>query len=1088
MSLLLIERDKEISDLRRQLKELQTTTHQSSDVHVPLISVSHVPVHQRCISETSEPPFILAEPSQRSTLQRLLEEQQVSYRLKTDNSDLRSKVLILEGEVDSLRQQNLVQLQQLEQATTSLAAASNSTHSPPSASPQKTKKKSFFGGLKRSSGRKQNMSHKNGSGSSIDQSPRLKRPGFHSASNLSLEGSLSEHDISSLLTRKSEGRTEELNPLGGANFDFERLQLTLKLTMEEKSELGRQLELLREELRHQEEKREVLLKETINKEEASVKLQETIQALQLTTREKELLESEGEGLKYELETLRSERDSLTASLKGKEVKAVLKEKQEMDFLRSENKALMSEVRTLISNSDGLETSLSQLKREMVARDVRGHELKLKIKKLEKENAELKVMVSSFKESKDNDKSKENKATHNVLSTRRHNSPEKQTLTSSSSFSDQQSPSTGQPAMKPYHKKPSPFLTASTGESQFSGHERTQSEDLTSSVASIPPLQMVRTSSGGTKFVAVQVTLPTKENAMKVKDKSLSVPLLEEPPPENKMKRKNSDSTLGTFVSVTSSGGNGGNGKPGVNSLVKMFESGKGEGDRGGRVSLVSGALMESSLEESIEEKENERGTENRSDSVSSTKPSLKKTRKLSSSNSLKEEQERAKKLEEEETKQAKKREEERRKREIEAKEKQRKEEEEVRERQKREQEERERREEQLRKEQEKQRKELEVKEKERREREKREKEERERKERERKERERKERERKERERKEREKKEKEAFEQKERERKDEEERQRKEKERKEKERKEKEEQQRKRDEITADRSQTWPPKAENVPTTSTNTLPSSSSHRTDPKSPVTPVNSSPLINKPKPPPTIMGVAGRSKTHSVLLAPTQTSDSSLTGVVANLRSSWEKKSQMGVAPTLPASHPRLSKAPSVPVSYPRMERTSSLNVPTPPSAHLAPPPFTKTGSGPAGTIISSPSNQTKTTLGLKRVAHVSSEATPTNPAHTQNGHVTLRSRSPIDRSSSTDAAGAGEVVLRSNASPRLNRPASLYVSSSTQSPPISFGTPTSEKRLSSLITKLQVKDTTPTSATPTSSFVQNQSPILPPRNVGGANNK
>ena len=1066
MNALLIERDKEISELRRQLKELQTA-HQSSDV--PLISISHVPVHQRCISETSEPSFILGESlggSQRSTLERLLEEQQVSYRLKTDNSELRSKVLILEGEVDSLRQQNLVQLQQLEQATTSLAAASNS-HSPSSSSPQKTKKKSFFG-LRRSSGRKSNLGNKNGSGSSIEQSPRLKRPGFHSASNLSLEGSLSEHDISSLLTRKSEGRTDELHPLGDANFDFERLQMTLKLTMEEKSELGRQLELLREELRHQEEKREELLKDTIKKDkymESSVKLQETLQALQLTTREKELLQSEGEGLKYELETLRSERDSLTVSLKGKEVKAVLKEKQEMDFLRSENKALMSEVRTLISNSDGLETSLSQLKREMVTRDVRGHELKLKIKKLEKENAGLKVMVSSQKEVKDDDKSKDDKGTHNLLSARRHASPEKQTFTSSSSsFSDQQSPSTGQPAMKPHHRKPSPFLTASTGKSKFSAHERTQSEDLTSSGASVPPLQMVRTSSGGTKFVAVQVTLPTKENATKVKDKSSSVPVLEEPT-NNQTKRKTSDSTLGTFVSVTSSGGTGSNGKPGVNSLVKMFESGKGEGERGGRGSLMSGSLMESSLEESIEEKEIER--ESRSDSVSSKKPSLKKTRKLSSSSSLKEEQERTKKMEEEEARQAKKREDERKKQEIEAKkreearEKQRKEEE-ARERAKREQEarERERREEQLRKE-EMQRKELEAKEKERREKERKEREQEERKRRER-------------------------------ERKEEEERQRKEKEKKEQERREKEEQQRKRDEITADRSQTWPPKAENVATTGTNTLPLTSSHRTDPKSPVSPVHSSPLlINKPKPPPTIMGVAGRSKTHSVLLSPTQTADSSLTGVVANLRSSWEKKSQMGVAPTPPTSHPRLSKAPSVPVSsvpvsYPRMERTSSLNAPAPPSAHLAPPPFTKTGSGPAGTIISSPSNPNKTTLGLKRVGHASSEATLNNPAHTQNGHVTMRSKSPIDRTSSTDATG--EVVLRSNVSPRLNRPASLYVSSTSQSPPISFGTPTSEKRLSSLITKLQVKDTTTTpTATPTSSFVQNQSPILQPRNVGVANN-
>jgi uncharacterized protein (UPF0179 family) len=70
--------------------------------------------------------------------------------------------------------------------------------------------------------------------------------------------------------------------------------------------------------------------------------------------------SENEGLKYEIDNLRAEKENLVSSFKGKEVKAVLKEKQEMEFLRSENKALMSEVRTLISNSDNLETSLSQL--------------------------------------------------------------------------------------------------------------------------------------------------------------------------------------------------------------------------------------------------------------------------------------------------------------------------------------------------------------------------------------------------------------------------------------------------------------------------------------------------------------------------------------------------------------------------------------------------------------------------------------------------------------------------------------------------------------------------------------------------------
>ena len=1102
--------------------------------------------------ETPPPSSSLTESGhtpQRSTLQRLLEEQQVSYRLKTDNSELRSKVLILESEVDNLRQQNLVQLQQLEQATTSLAAASvNSTHSA-TPSPQKTKKKSSFFGLRRS-GRKSSMGAKNGSGSSIEQSPRLKRPGFHSSSNLSLEGSLSEHDISSLLARKPEARVG--GEFQGNSIDFERLQMTLKLSMEEKSELGRQLELLREELKHQEDKREELLKERISKDdfmEMSMKLEETLQALQLATREKELLESEGEGLKYELETLRSERDSLTALLKGKEVKAVLKEKQEMDFLRSENKALMSEVRTLISNSDNLETSLSQLKREMVARDVRGHELKLKIKKLEKENGELKTLAAAAAIKEDAVKSKREekkgegnrnkkiqRVTHEdpVSPVVNHSPSEKPIFTISPSFysPDQQSPSTGQPAMKPYNTKPSPFLTASTGETHHvstyvSAHERTQSEDLTS-VGMAPPLQMIRTSSGGTKFVAVQVTLPTKENATKVLDKSFSVPSLEEvESTRNFSKRKNSDSTLGTFVGAMSGSSNANGNKPGVNSLVKMFELGKGsksgedgsnkENVVGGRGSgVLSGSLIESSLEESIEEEKlmTEQKTQSyhtRSASSSSSSSSNKglRSRKHSSTGSLKEEQER-KKVEEEEAKQLKKKEEERKRLELEAKRK-----EEAKERQRKEHEakERQKKEERLRKEQEKQRKEQEAREKrekfkreqEAKERERKEQEakERERREQEAKERERREQEAKERERKEQEAKEKEKREQeakekekreqeakkreqeaKERERREKEARKEQEREAKEREEKKlKDEERRKRDELTADRSQTWPPKAENIATPSTNTLPGTSTHRPE-TTPAAQPNPQP-INKPKPPP---GVGTRSKTQANLFSSTQ-GDSSLTGVVANLRSSWEKKSQMGMVPQAP-SHPRLSKAPSVPISYPRMERTSSLNVPAPPSSQVAAPPFVKTGSGPAGTVISSPSDSKTTNMSIKRVGYASdSNATPTNPTHTQqNGHVNLRNKATVVRTTSGDGSGSGEVVLRGHTSPRLARPASLYVTSTSSGPPpsVNFGTPTSEKRLSSLITKLQVKEssnTVPTTSPSSSSFVQNQSPVLS-RSTGG----
>lgn len=557
------EREETISTLRN---ELAIKDEQIASLQQQLVDRNKVPQSQQLSEDedTTELNVNAASYQQRVTLSKLMDEQMISSRLRVSNSELQLKVATLEREMEKLQQQNTIHVQMLEQANTIAAQAA--------AGVTKQKKKSSLFGLRRS-GRKNDKSSRVSNDQASITPPSIT---VLSTSQPSLEGSLSEHDLNMLLLRRNEATYMEnislRNPFNkGVNMDAELLHTGMKLVQEEKQDLERHLECLREELTVYQNKIDEFIEERKEKESSYLdvvqQFESVKQALQLTTREKELLVSENEGLSYEVDSLRAEKDAL----KGKEVKAVLKEKQEMEFLRSENKALMSEVRTLITNSDGLETSLSQLKRENITRDVREHELKLKMKRLEIDKEKYRHELAEVKQFIDNRLSNENTSS-DVISVDKppHGSPRKtqiKTGNSPTSPIKQYSPSTGQHQMvKSHQKKPSwpPVVTQeSLVTPQRTSHERAQSEDLSSSVQlpnSASNVGMKRTSSGGVKAVAVQKTLPKKETALKVSDKALSVPTLSV---------KGSDSAiLGAFhpTSPKSSG---------VNSLVKMFESGEG---------------------------------------------------------------------------------------------------------------------------------------------------------------------------------------------------------------------------------------------------------------------------------------------------------------------------------------------------------------------------------------------------------------------------------------------------------------------------------------------------------------------------------
>ena len=484
------------------------------------------------------------------TLNKLIEEQTISSNLRNNNSELKLRVATLETEIEKLHLQNSHNLQLVEQANAAAQAATNLVTANP-----KQKKKSIFG--IRRSGRKK---------SSMDSPPVKPATGTKktlSNSQPSLDGSLSEHDIHSLLTKRHETPPVAIpyNPFNKPP-DAQLLQTSVKLAMEEKAEVERQLACLRDELNAQQNRIEELFQENSNKEriyiDAVQEIERLRQALQLTTREKELLASETESLCFQNESLRAEKDVL----RGKEVKAVLKEKQEMEFLRSENKALMSEIRTLIVNSDGLETSLSQLKREKVAKDVRDHEIKLKLKKSEQENKCLNKQLTELKQLSEA-KSKEVNDLERALGEAKgyQNSP-KITVSrnSESPPREKHSPSTGQQQSQRTPEKRHFGLPVYIEELPLRSrilHERAQSEDFTSQQPYMKSktIPMQRTSSGGTKVLAVQTTLPTMETPLKVADKSLLF---------------TSDShglKLGSFQPLSPK-------SSGVNSLVKMFETGK----------------------------------------------------------------------------------------------------------------------------------------------------------------------------------------------------------------------------------------------------------------------------------------------------------------------------------------------------------------------------------------------------------------------------------------------------------------------------------------------------------------------------------
>ena len=1054
-------RESEIANLRKQLQESQQTQSSSSICILGESSVETTP-DDRSLESSSV--------HHRTVLYKLMEEQKNSSKLRSSNTELRMKVATLEGEVDKLHQQNLFQLQQLEQAT-SIAIAAKTAQVAASSAAVKSKKKSFFG-LRRSGRKGSGGGIKNGSGSSAEQSPQLIRPVLSS----SFEGSLSEHDLSSLLTRRNESHSGTSSPKqqSNDNVDIQLLQTSLRLSLEEKVEFERQLESLRDELKQQEDRIDRLLRNTVDKQkmlELTAEVETLQQSVQLLTREKELMKSENEGLTYELESLRAESENLISSLKGKEVKAVLKEKQEMDFLRSENKALMSEVRTLITNSDNLETSLSQLRREMVARDVREHELKLKVKKLDQENVKLKADLSVATQELNKRKSLERSplitpsqkppaaTTSRKSSTGQQHrksrdsspytsSPERQLLSSSSSsYTEQQSPSTGQVTAKAGHQKkpswPPPVVISESKPTVDSFHERTQSEDLSINTAPIP---ISRTSSGGTKAMAVQVTLPKKETALKVTGKASSVPSLSKSSNSTALKedladkgsdkssdkspdkgsdkspdkgsdkspdkgsdkspdkgsdkgtRKSSttESSLGTFrasISPLSP-------KPaGVNSLVKMFESGGSMSTSNNNNTMTESLVLSEELNESKEEtiefsigpyelKTEEvtdipKSRETSSPSRSTTKSSSAGTRPQTSS-SLKEEsdidnvvmsrdQKSDEKLQEDASKKMEKQQE---KKKIN-----------------------------------------------------------------------------------------EHFKN-----------QQKESEKKDEEKKRQKEEKKEKDD-SSDRCQTWPPKHDITPPV-TNTLPSTTAKHNDQKR-SSPTQRSPLaINKPKPPPSVTIKSQKPLVHQQSTPVIQLEVNKSPTSVANLRSSWEKKS----VPNNKFPLVKTFSNPSSPNNKPEQTPTISPSQ----QQHLRP--LTKTGSGPSG-VLSSPSDTKSPVLTSKVIrSHpplTKMESTPvtTTPPHQQNGVVQLRpkhlSTTDVKKASSLeniiDEAAPANYKTTTNghtSSPKLyGRPASLYVS----------GTDTSnDKKLSSLITILQEKETSSwqrSSPTPPAGTTPTKSPIF-----------
>ena len=525
-------RDQEIKSL--QLKVFQNDAKETADTK-----------SKSSKEEEEEGEEPVGSAQHKLTLNKLIEEQTISSNLRNNNSELKLRVATLETEIEKLHLQNSHNLQLVEQANAAAQAATNLVTANP-----KQKKKSIFG-IRRSGRKKTSM-----------DSPPVKRGATGTKKTLSnsqpsLDGSLSEHDIHSLLTKRHETPPVAIpyNPFNKPP-DAQLLQTSVKLAMEEKTEVERQLACLREELNALQDRIEELVQENSNKEriyvDAVQEIERLRQALQLTTREKELLASETESLCFQNESLRAEK----GALRGKEVKAVLKEKQEMEFLRSENKALMSEIRTLIVNSDGLETSLSQLKREKVAKDVRDHEIKLKLKKTEQENSSLKTELKQLKSKEVNDLERAGAEAKSS-----HQSPKiTVSMNSESSPREKHSPSTGQQQSQRTPEKRHIGLPVYIDEFPLKSrvlHERAQSEDFTSQQAYMKSktIPMQRTSSGGTKVLAVQSTLPTKETPLKVADKSLLF---------------TSDShglKLGSFQPLSPK-------SSGVNSLVKMFETGK----------------------------------------------------------------------------------------------------------------------------------------------------------------------------------------------------------------------------------------------------------------------------------------------------------------------------------------------------------------------------------------------------------------------------------------------------------------------------------------------------------------------------------
>ena len=314
---LVAERDREISELKRQL---------SSQAAQPCMAV-HEELRQVATSEN-----IRSQNAPEHFAHIMAEEEGISHQLKTENSELRSRVASLENELRILQQQK--------------------PSCEPSPEPKQRKKFSFpF----RKFHRRQDSASASVS-TSTEASPKSsKKHSSRSSMSVPLEMSVSENDLHGL----SIGRRSEASLPGQ---DLSLLQAYMRSALEERLTLERKLESTQKELQKAEEKIEKLTSESsMIAASLQTAVKERDAALQENKKLKERTSSKSKG---------HHQHHVNTDLCGQQYFS-----QEVERLRAENISLSEEAMNLSSKTHHLEATIKQLKRETMTRDLRENELR-----------------------------------------------------------------------------------------------------------------------------------------------------------------------------------------------------------------------------------------------------------------------------------------------------------------------------------------------------------------------------------------------------------------------------------------------------------------------------------------------------------------------------------------------------------------------------------------------------------------------------------------------------------------------------------------------------------------------------------------